>query len=70
VKFEDLPPGETHKHRITFEQGDECDTVGSAYRERVVWLATDGKTEQIRDIDLTFSEINSESDYAILASNP
>jgi hypothetical protein len=36
----------------------------------VVWLAADNKTEQIKEIDLTFSEMNSESEFAILASNP
>jgi hypothetical protein len=58
MKFEDLPEGDEYKHRITFEKGEEAETLGSAYRERVSYLYREGKPKLIQPHELLFSKFD------------
>lgn len=70
MKFENLPEGESHKHRIAFEAGEEIDAVGSAYRELVVVMTEDDKLEMVKDHELTFSTFATDEPKAILVNDP
>jgi hypothetical protein len=69
MKFEYLPEGEAHKFRITFEAGEEAETLGSAYRERVSYLYREGKQEQISPHELEFSKFD-DTERRVLVNDP
>jgi hypothetical protein len=69
MKFENLPEGEEFKHKITFEEGEEAETLGSAYRERVSHLYREGQQKLIKPHELTFSKFDG-SERMIFVNDP
>jgi hypothetical protein len=69
MKFEELPDGEEFKYRITFEAGEEAETLGSAYRERVSNLYKKRKQKLIKRHELAFSKFDS-TERIVFVDNP